>query len=162
MIKKIILHVVLLFSLISCYFEKSIDYKKLKPYIEVDKTNKEVFENININEYISLLEKKKNFICFFYSSTCPYCEKLVENLINPYIKKSKNLVYGVDVYSEENYKDLEIIEKYQPDENDYFYYKNGAISIIRPLTKIVENGKIIAYEKGYSYRVLDMINGYII
>lgn len=161
MTRRIIILVVLLLNLVSCKIEKIKDYKNLDPYIEVEKTNKEVFKEIDIEEYIFKLESKDSFICFFYSSSCLYCNKLIENIINPYIKKTNNIIFGIDVYNEKNYNFIDQIEQYQPKENDYFYREKEGILIIRPITQIIEKGKIIEYERGYSKQVLDMILGYI-
>jgi hypothetical protein len=161
MTKRIIILVVLLLSLVSCKIEKLKDYKNLDPYIEVEKTNKEVFKEIDIEEYIFKLESEDSFICFFYSSSCLYCNKLIENIINPYIKKTNNIIFGIDVYNEKNYNLLDKIEQYQPNENDYFYREKEGFLIIRPITQIIEKGKIVEYERGYSKQVLDMIVGYI-
>lgn len=161
MTNKIIILVVSLLSLVSCKIEVKKDYRQLVPYIEVEKTKEEVFKNINIDDYIFKFESKDSFICFFYSSSCLYCSKLIENIINPYVKSTNNTIYGIDVYSEKNYHLLNKIECYQPKNNDYFYNENEGILIIRPITQIIENGLIIEYEKGYSRQVLYMIEGYI-
>lgn len=161
MTNKIIILVVSLLSLVSCKIEVTKKYQKLVPYIEVEKTKEEVFKNINIDDYIFKFESKDSFICFFYSSSCSYCSKLIDNIINPYIKSTNNTIYGINVYNEENYTLLSKIECYQPERNDYFYSENDSILIMRPLTQIIENGVIIEYEKGYSKQVLYMIEGYI-
>lgn len=161
MTKKIIILAVLLLNLVSCYKEVKKDYKNLVPYIEVEKTKEEVFKNITIKDYINKLESKQSFVCFFYSLSCPYCEKLINNLINPYVSKTNNTIYGIDIYDEENYCQLNKIEYYQPNGNDYFFNENNAISITRPITQIIEKGIIIEYEKGYSLLVIDMIKAYI-
>lgn len=162
MTKKIIILAVSLLSLVSC--KKNIfvnKYEGLIPYIEVEKTTLEVFEDIDVKEYILKLNDKESFICFFYSSTCNYCNKLINNIINPYVKDTQNAVYGLDVYKDSNYQLLEDILKYQPQNNDYFHIENSIISISRPVIQIIDEGVIIDYEKGYSINSKRIIESYI-
>lgn len=147
---------VLLFSLSSCDINR--ENKKELSIIEVEKTSLNKYQEIDVKEYIIKMEVKDSFVCFFYSSSCVYCEKLILNIINPYIKETGNLIYGIDVYKEENYKDLGLIEKYQEIENDYFFNENGVISISRPVTQVVFEGEIITYQIGYTIKVKTMLN----
>ena len=162
MIKKIIILAVSLFILNHCNnLEIKDKYGELIPYIEVDKTFLKEFKNINIDEYILKFEKKESFVCFFYSSSCTYCHKLIENIINPYIKQTNNIIFGLDVYEDSNYERLNEIENYQPPDNDYFFMKNSTIFISRPITQIIEKAIVIDYEKGYTSRVNQMLKAYI-
>ena len=151
-----------LFSLVSCKsFIEVNKYDGLIPYIEVEKTTLKEYKEINVEDYISKFESKEGFICFFYSLDCSYCHKLINNVINPYIKESKNIVYGLNVYKGNNYQELYKIEKYQPISNTYFSAKNSSISIIRPVLQIIDNGNVVAYEKGYNNKNKLMLEAYI-
>ena len=162
MIKKIIILAVSLFSLNHCNnIEIKDKYEGLIPYIEVEKTSLKEYKNINIDEYILKFENRESFVCFFYSTSCSYCHKLIENVINPYIKETNNLIYGLDVYEDSNYERIEEIEHYQPIQNDYFSAKNSSVSISRPITQVNQNGKVIDYEKGYTIKVNKLLKAYI-
>ena len=163
MAKKIIILVVSLFSLVSCKEYNYLNrFEGITPYIEVEKTSIKDYYIISVNDYITKFESKESFVCFFYSSSCPYCIKLINNIIKPYINDTGNKIYGVDVYDDNNYKELSKIEKYQPLGNDYFSAENSTISISRPVVQIIEYGIIIDYVKGYSIKVEEMLYCYII
>ena len=162
MTKKIIILAVSLLSLVSCKIEIIKNkYEGVNPYIEVEKTSLNKYKDINVEDYILKFENKESFICFFYSSNCSYCHKLIENIINPYIEDTNNLVYGLDVYERNNYSLIDKIERFQPSSNDYFYAKNSNISISRPVLQVIDNGVVIDYEKGYSLNCLKLLKAYV-
>lgn len=154
--------IILVYLLSNCSNNSFKDYDSISPYIEVEKINGDYhFKDDGISVYINLMEEKKTFICLLYSSSCSYCEKEIENIIVPYVNETSNYIYGLDVYKNENYNLLNEIGVYQPSSNNYFHL-DDQISISRPTLQIVENGTIIAYEVGYSYRVRKMLDAYII
>ena len=163
MTKRIIVLVVLLFCLVNCSNVIKVNkYDELTPYIEVEKTTLKEFKEIEIEEYIFKFENKESFICFFYSLDCSYCHKLINNIINPYIQESKNIIYGLNVYKENNYKKIDQIQKYQPIANNYFSAKNSTVLISRPVIQIINDGIVIDYEVGYSINCKNLIEAYII
>lgn len=157
MIKQLILVVVVLLSSCSLSNEK---IENFEPYINVEKTNDIEIVDINIDEYCSIFENKIDAICLLYSSSCSYCQKTIDDLLIPYIRNTKNKIYGLNVYEENNYKNLNLIKNYQPVNNDYYHSENE-IRISRPVLQIIYKGEVIQYKKGYSYTCIEMLEKYI-
>ena len=153
-----ILSCLLFFSCKNVFIDK---YKNITPYISVLKSEKSSLQEINIDELIDLFEKKESFICLLFSSTCSNCHQLIEEVINPYIIKTNNLVLGLDVYKEENYISLDKLLTYQPENNSYIQINNEEIIVKRPVLQVVDKGKVIDYELGYSSNCLKLLNAYV-
>jgi hypothetical protein len=137
-------------------------YTSITPYIEVENNSSHQFTELNVQQVKEKFEAQDTFILYYYSTTCSYCAKAKEEILIPYMETYEKMIYALNAYEESNYAQLDQLIPYQG-EVSYLYYQNDQLILVRPLVQIIENGVIIAQEKGiYGTNISDMLKAYII
>lgn len=161
--------ILMLFTISSCgifmnYGENDPNkYEDKIPYIYTEKVDGGKINNISVDEYAIKMDRKDTFICFYHTSSCSACKGAMERYISPYVKETNNVIYSIDVYSEENVNNLEKLKSYQPIDSTYVRQDEAGRWIVsRPLIQIVYEGEVIVYEKGLSINLIYMLKGYVL
>lgn len=166
---KLLLCFLILFSLTSCSSTSSSSssssvenkYSNIVPYIEVERNEEKTFKEIDVDEYVTKVTNKDSFIMYFYMSTCSHCASAKKELLIPYMEETSTMIYAMDIRSEVNYSKLILMKDYQILDDQYYRVKeDNTVGMSTPTICIVREGMTIAYEKGYSENLLNIIKAY--
>lgn len=166
---KLLLCFLILFSLTSCSSSISSNspisvenkYSGKVPYIEVERNEEKTFKEINVDQYLTKVTNKDSFVMYFYMSTCSHCESAKRELLIPYMEETSIMIYAMDIKSETNSSKLILMKDYQILDEQYYRVKeDNSVGMSTPTICIVNEGMTLAYERGYSENLLNIIKAY--
>lgn len=77
------------------------------------------------------------------------------------MEETSTMIYAMDIRSEINYSKLILMKDYQILDNQYYRVKeDNTVGMSTPTICIVSVGMTIAYERGYSENLLNIIKAY--
>lgn len=86
------------------YFESTPDFDKLMNSYNLVDANKKSGEMINVSyaEFMEMMDKKESFVLIATQTSCGYCKKFKEDVLNDYINENGIKVYEVNFTLEES------------------------------------------------------------